>query len=74
MFFIWFILNLKKAITSKIKKDKSCFMLKNKLTISIQMVSILLLCMIFFMATVRAEDGYRLWLRYDQVSNASLLK
>ncbi|HEU4902121.1 MAG TPA: alpha-glucuronidase family glycosyl hydrolase [Flavisolibacter sp.] len=31
------------------------------------------LCFLFFFVASRAEDGYRLWLRYDKISNASLL-
>ena len=38
----------------------------------IKFLAILLLCHIH--AGLRAEDGYRLWLRYDLIQEASLLK
>ena len=33
-----------------------------------------LLCVVLFPATVRAEDGYRLWLRYDQFPTVSRVR
>jgi alpha-glucuronidase len=35
---------------------------------------ILLFCLIFLANLLRAEDGYRLWLRYDKIDDAALLQ
>src|SRR5690606_40733803 len=36
--------------------------------------SVLIALMVFMAGSIRAEDGYRLWLRYDQIGDAAKLK
>ena len=45
---------------------------KRRQAVALQRVVALCACVILFAASAQADDGYRLWLRYDQLPSASL--